>query len=63
MYLVEYDKLDVTNKVRALVKHASQDFGRHDEAVCLRIDLHVAREDSNRRRRKRVFEISEFLVG
>ena len=62
MYLVKYDELDVTNQISAFVEHTSQNFRCHDQTVCLRIDLYVARQYTHRIRRKSLLEITELLI-
>ena len=42
VHLVEDDPLDVADDVGALVQHAAQDLGGHDEAGRLRLDARVA---------------------
>ena len=62
VYLIEDDKLHIANEVRAFVKHAAQNLGRHDEAVRLWIDLYIAREDAHGGRRECLFEVAVLLV-
>jgi hypothetical protein len=42
MNLVKNHKLNVSDEVSALVKHASENLGRHDQAARLRVDLDVS---------------------
>ena len=62
MYFVEDDEFDVSNKVRSFIEHASQDLCRHDETICLGIDLHIPSEDPHRGSRKCLLEVSIFLI-
>jgi hypothetical protein len=63
VHLIEDDKLDVPNEVSALVEHAAQDLRSHNQAVRLRVDLHVAGEDTYRRSREGLLEVPKLLVG
>ena len=60
--LVKDNKLDVTNKVSALVKHASQNLRGHDEAIGFWIDLDVSRQYAYRGGAKRLLEVAVLLV-
>lgn len=60
--LVENHKLDIANQVGSLVKHASQDFGCHDETASLGIDLDIACQDTDSGRVECLLKVSELLV-
>ncbi len=62
MNLVKYYELHVANQVGALVQHAAKDFCRHHETIRLRVNLHIAGENTNGGRRERLLEITELLV-
>ena len=62
MHFVENDELDVTDEIRTLVKHTSEDFRSHDQTIRLGVDLHISSKDANGARTESLFEVSEFLV-
>lgn len=41
VHLIEHDPLDVADDIGALVQHAAQDLGGHDQARGLRLDAHI----------------------
>ena len=47
VHLVEYDPLNVANDVGALVEHAAQDLGGHNQAWRLGLDADVARQQAH----------------
>jgi hypothetical protein len=57
---VEDDELNISNEIGALVKHAPENLGCHDQAAGFRVDLYISCEDSNII--KNLPEVSELLV-
>lgn len=47
MNLIENDEFHVPNQICALVEHAPQDLGCHDQAAGFGINLHISGQDSN----------------
>lgn len=45
--LVEDDPLDFAHDLAAAVEHVPQDFRRHDQARCARVDRHVTGHQTN----------------
>lgn len=62
MDLVEDDEFDVADQIGSLVKHAPQNFGRHDQTRSLRINLHVSRQDTHAFRREGGLEVAKLLI-
>lgn len=62
MYFVKNHKLDITDQISALIKHASQYFRCHDQTIGFRVDLDVASQYTHRVRRKCLLKITELLI-
>jgi hypothetical protein len=62
MNLVENHELDVSNEIGALVKHAPENLGCHDQTIRLGVDLDISSKNPNRGRPEGLLEIPEFLV-
>jgi hypothetical protein len=72
--LVEDNKLDITDKIRALVEHASQDLCRHlvvslcarytahNQTAALGIDLDISGKNTNSGGVEGSLEVAELLV-
>jgi hypothetical protein len=63
VHFVKNHEFDISNKICSLVQHASQNLSGHYQTSGLWVDLNISCQNSNGRWRKRLFKITEFLVG
>ena len=67
VYFIKDDKLDVSDEIRAFVKHTPQNLRGHDQTRGLRVNLYITCQDTDsggggRGAREGRFEVAEFLV-
>ena len=62
MNLVENDEFNISDEIRTLVEHASENFRGHNQTVRLGVDLDISSQDPNGVRTEGLLEVPEFLV-
>ena len=63
MDLIENDEFDISDEVRSLVKHTSENLCGHNQTIRLRVDLDIPGQDPDGVRTEGLLEVPEFLVG
>lgn len=62
VHLVEDHEFDISNKVGALIQHATQNFRCHDKTIGFWVDLNVTRQDAHGSGPIRLLEVAVLLV-
>ena len=67
VYFIKDDEFDVSNEIRAFVKHTPQNLRRHDQTRGLRVNLYITGQNTDSGgggggAREGRFEVTEFLV-